>query len=49
MEIVPDPSGETWWCTVHKREATFIWHGKHVCDPNLGGILMPCFTEKKEE
>jgi len=34
-----------WWCTSHKREATYVdEHGKHHCDPKLGGILLPCFV-----
>ena len=34
-----------WWCTSHKREATHIDHsGKHICDPSLSGIMLPCFA-----
>jgi hypothetical protein len=35
-------SNETWYCNTHQRRATYLFHGKHVCDPSLGGILMPC-------
>jgi hypothetical protein len=31
------------WCNVHKRQATYLEAGGNAhCDPNLGGILMPC-------
>jgi len=35
---------EIWWCNSHQRQATHIdWkQGKWVCDPKLGGILLPC-------
>lgn len=37
------------WCNSHRRKATHLWvkdgfpRSPH-CDPNLGGILLPCFT-----
>lgn len=37
-----EPKG-IWWCNTHNREATHIdAHRKRCCDPNLGGILLPC-------
>lgn len=44
----PDNSNELWWCNSHRRRATYLrkrftdacWG--HVCDPHLGGILLPC-------
>lgn len=34
------------WCTVHKRKASHIdVHGNVCCDPNLGGIMLPCKVE----
>lgn len=39
-----------WWCNTHKREATHIdKNGNHRCDPNLGGILMPCNVDLNPE
>lgn len=48
----PDESGELWWCNSHARRATFLTtryvdspnNWMHVCDPKLGGILLPCQT-----
>lgn len=50
-EILPaysesDPE-ELWWCNSHERIATHLILRKgmepcHVCDPKLGGILLPC-------
>jgi hypothetical protein len=44
-----DASGELWWCNSHRRRAThlllrdgFDLSESHCCDPNLGGILLPC-------
>ena len=42
-----DQSGETWWCNSHNRRAAWLHERddgseEHVCDPNLGGILLPC-------
>lgn len=38
-----DGTPETWWCNTHQRKATFVTEtGKHKCDPQLGGITMPC-------
>jgi hypothetical protein len=35
-----------WWCKPHKREADHVRLTPHqvrvVCDPKLGGILLPC-------
>ena len=32
-----------WWCNSHCREATHTnKEGKKCCDPDLGGILLPC-------
>lgn len=44
-----DASGELWWCNSHKRCAEYLFDrdgGKteHVCDPHLGGIMLPCRT-----
>ena len=33
---------ELWWCNVHQRLATHFIRGKPVCDPALGGIMLPC-------
>lgn len=36
------------WCNSHQREATYKnphkknIQGPMICDPNLGGILLPC-------
>jgi len=38
----------SWWCNSHKRPATHVRikddgsSPERVCDPNLGGILLPC-------
>ena len=42
------------WCNVHHREATHKYpDGTPRCNPNLGGILLPClvkpFTVKEVE
>lgn len=42
-----DDSSKKWWCTSHKRYATYIRiHDNdtiiHCCDPTLGGIMLPC-------
>lgn len=35
--------GRRWWCNSHQRPATHVRDGTfHCCDPNLGGILLPC-------
>ena len=39
--------GDPWWCTVHNREATHMFvnmdgEARHHCDPDLGGIMLPC-------
>jgi hypothetical protein len=44
-----DRSGEAWWCSSHNRPADWILEKAdnslhHVCDPRLGGIMLPCFT-----
>lgn len=41
-DYTPDTSGELWWCNSHQRRATHLWRGERHCDPNLGGILLPC-------
>lgn len=34
-----------WWCNSHGRPATHLKKdGEHCCDPQLGGILLPCFA-----
>jgi len=43
-----DESGRLWWCNSHGRKADFIcvrYPGDkhHCCDPQLGGILLPCY------
>jgi hypothetical protein len=45
---------ERWWCTTHKRIATYVWTStgqRHrglmrCCNPKLGGILLPCQCER---
>ena len=40
-----DVSGELWWCNSHQRRAMFVRNGTdHVCNPQLGGIMLPCVT-----
>lgn len=40
-----------WWCLSHKRDADhlLITQGRLrvVCDPDLGGILLPCQCERQ--
>lgn len=49
VKFEPCTSG-LWWCNSHRRRATHVASGggygagKHVCDPKLGGILLPCFA-----
>lgn len=33
-----------YWCNVHQRPATYSQSsdGRRCCNPNLGGILVPC-------
>jgi hypothetical protein len=33
-----------YWCNSHQRRATHVntYNGFLSCDPNLGGILLPC-------
>ncbi len=37
---------QLWWCNTHQRRATHQFFGNGwtdvSCDPNLGGITMPC-------
>jgi hypothetical protein len=33
-----------WWCNSHQMEATHYRNGRHICDPKLGGITIPCFV-----
>lgn len=40
---------EFWWCNSHNRPATHLWGTKHVCDPRLGGILLPCSCVSAKE
>lgn len=35
-------SGELWWCNSHQREADFEYLGRRMCNPRLGGIMIPC-------
>lgn len=43
VEYDLDVSGELWWCNSHQRRATHLIDGdRRVCDPDLGGILLPC-------
>ena len=42
-----DESSELWWCNIHQRRAEYILERsrckiRHVCNPNLGGIMLPC-------
>lgn len=33
----------TYWCNVHRREATYVREdGAHTCRPHQGGIMIPC-------
>lgn len=45
-----DDSSETWWCNSHNRYATWLdtQTNKHICDPRLSGIMLPCFTVNTE-
>lgn len=45
-EYQKDLSGETWWCNSHQRRATYLFKDQHVCDPDLGGIMIPCSSVK---
>ena len=41
------------WCNSHQRKATHVdTHGKPECNPELGGIMIPCrvvdLTDKVE-
>lgn len=46
---VCNPS-ELWWCNTHQRKAIFVsftnrrlsLYIEHCCNPQLGGITMPC-------
>lgn len=45
---------EYWWCNVHERRATHILQREgmedhHDCDPDLGGITMPCRCVRLDE
>ncbi len=47
VEYVRDVSGRLWWCNSHGRRASHVLHREtmeptHVCDPALGGIMLPC-------
>lgn len=55
IEYIKDESGEKWWCESHHRLATHLLVKteceypqpvEHHCDPNLGGILLPCMCVK---
>jgi hypothetical protein len=38
-------NNELWWCNSHQRRATYVRNETdHCCDPNLGGIMLPCRT-----
>lgn len=48
-----DTSGRLYWCNSHERKATHVrnqeWSdggrdAMHVCEPGLGGILLPCMV-----
>lgn len=49
-EYRKDESGRTWWCNIHERRATYVFcrqlntqiRIEHVCEPGLGGIMIPC-------
>ena len=49
-----DKSGEAWFCRTHGRKATHLFYRmgskipEHHCNPNLGGIMLPCDCIKKE-
>lgn len=52
----PDKPGESWWCETHNRKAEWMFQNpiadprfnqpEHRCDPNLGGITMPCLCRR---
>ena len=41
---LPESDDKTiWWCNSHNRIATHLDDkSRHCCNPNLGGILIPC-------
>lgn len=47
----PRTDDEYWWCNAHERQATYIFtqtingietRRESCCNPQLGGILLPC-------
>lgn len=38
IDNVLDHSSRLYWCNAHRRQAV----NRFGCDPNLGGILLPC-------
>ena len=44
LEATPDTDAGRYWCKSHQREATHKINDRHVCDPSLGGITLPCFV-----
>lgn len=48
-EQLKDGGDGTWWCTAHDREATYPYGPGKKCDPDLGGITLPCIVEFREK
>lgn len=43
-----DEQPHFWWCKTHQREARHFDEKRGwICDPKLGGILMPCDVERR--
>lgn len=53
LRYVKNPGSGLYWCHTHNRAAEWIRlplgieEPMHVCDPNLGGITMPCRVAKR--
>jgi len=44
------PPPVKYWCNVHGRQATYAdINGRRMCDPKLGGIMLPCSVEEYDE
>jgi hypothetical protein len=48
QEDVKATSRIVWWCHTHNRPANHVLNGKQCCDPNLGGILAPCYVTAEQ-
>ena len=53
LRYVKNPGSGLYWCHTHNRAAEWIRlplgieEPMHVCNPNLGGITMPCRVAKR--